>query len=357
MPGTEAVLQYLAQIDKNLWYTNFGPLLREFEGRLGKLFDPDDYLVTTSSGTSALELALLALDLPRGANVLLPAFTFIATATAVTRAGCTPALADVDSNKWILTTETARDAAKKLPLAAVMPVSTFGHPQDISAWDRFVGETGIPVIIDAAGAFGNQRVGSRTIVCFSFHATKSFGTSEGGLVVAKDQGFIEKVRRLTNFGIDLTSGLVSCAGTNAKLSEYHAAVGLANLDRWPETTRRRRQLWQTYTDLLSEHCGNLTFQDKPTDGIYSILSICLPKDFSRATIVNRLLSFGVETRAWFCPLIHDHPVFRDIWTTGSLPIARDMSRRLLGIPFHLKLTTEDQEYVARRIRDSFGRMG
>ena len=123
-------------------------------------------------------------DTPR-ARVLIPAITFVATAAAVVRAGYEPVLSDVDERTWLLTPEIARRAIAKIPVDAVMPVSTYGCLQDTGAWDDFSRATGVPVVIDAAGAFGNQQAGERSTLVFSLHATKVLSGAEGGFEIGR----------------------------------------------------------------------------------------------------------------------------------------------------------------------------
>ncbi len=347
MPGTDALLPWLRRIDGARWYTNFGPLVREFESALSACLDAEKPpgLVSVSNCTSGLELSLLALGLPAGARVLVPSFTFVATATAVLRASCIPVAADVDAQSWLLTPAIASEACKARDIAAVMPVATFGAPQDAAAWDRFAGDTGIPVVIDAAGAFGNQSVGARTIVVVSLHATKSLGIGEGGFVAARDPAFLGEVRRLSNFGIQLPSGVVGLAGTNAKLSEYHAAVGMAALSRWPERAGARRQLGACYRSLLDLRCPKAKRQRRPDDGIYTIMAVRLPAGADTLSIMSSLQAANIETRRWYHPLIPDHPGLRRTETTCDLACARSLSGQILGLPFHTSLSDEDIDRV------------
>jgi dTDP-4-amino-4,6-dideoxygalactose transaminase len=347
MPDADALLPYLRRIDGARWYTNFGPLVREFEAALSACLDAGDPpgLVSVSNCTSGLELSLLAMGLPAGARVLVPSLTFVATATAVLRAGCVPVAADVDPESWLLTPAIAREARKHRDIAAVMPVATFGAPQDAGAWDRFTAETGTPVLIDAAGAFGNQGVGSSTAVVVSMHATKSLGIGEGGFVAARDQSFLDEVRRLSNFGIRLPSGIVGQAGTNAKLSEYHAAVGLAALARWPERARVRRELGARYRGMLDLRCAKAKRQRRPDEGVYTIMALSLPAGVDADKVMSSLSAANIETRRWYHPLIPDHPGLHRTEVAGDLARARSLSGRILGLPFHADLSNEDIDRV------------
>jgi dTDP-4-amino-4,6-dideoxygalactose transaminase len=349
LPDTDALLPYLRQIDANRWYTNFGPLVTQLERRFAAGFAPAlsaPRAITAASGTAGLELVLGALELPAGARVLLPALTFVATATAVIRAGHTPLIGDVDAASWLLTPETAREYALRHRVDAVMPVATFGNPQDVEAWDKFVADTGIPVVIDAAGAYGNQRVGRHCHVVFSLHATKALAAGEGGVVVTYDDALAARVRRLSNFGIDLERGSqVFVAGENGKLSEYHAAVAHAALDQWPAVATRRRAVQARYQHILSELCPDLRLQRRAENGIYPILVVSLPPGLRARDLQPDLLARGIETRQWYCPTLDQHPAFA-AYAAGPLPVAHELAERLLGLPFFVDIDEAQMRRVA-----------
>ncbi|CRM20960.1 UDP-2-acetamido-2-deoxy-3-oxo-D-glucuronate aminotransferase [Pseudomonas sp. 28 E 9] len=340
MPKVEQILTYWQQIDENQWYTNFGPLVTELERRLSLSFSREPtqvHVVSMANGTCALQIALEALKLRRGARVLVPGLTFVATATAIIRAGLTPLISDVNAESWLLTPAIARVALAEMPFDAVMPVSTYGCPQDVTGWDLFTAETGIPVVIDAAGAWGNQEIGLTTKVSFSLHATKALGGGEGGFVASRHLAYAQSMRALSNFGIDAHSGgLVFEAGENGKMSEYHAAVALAALDNWPTVAQARRNLHQRYTERLLEKIPALKLQAKPMDGVYSLMLVLLPPGFQATDIQLRLLGKNIETRRWYCPPLQEHPAFQG-FAMGPLPIVELLAERLLGLPFHLSL--------------------
>ena len=357
----DALLPYLRRIDEAQWYTNFGPLSRELEQRLLEELLPRGartlHVTSVSNCTAGLELALLALKLPPGARVLLPALTFVATATAVVRAGCVPVIADVDAARWVLTPEIARAALHEAKISAVLPVAAFGAPLNPAEWDEFSDDTRLPVLIDAAGAIGNQGVGERAAVAFSLHATKALGAGEGGFVAAADPVLIEQIRRLSNFGIDISTSLVGAAGTNAKLSEYHAAVGLAALDAWPFKHARRVRIWQEYARTLAQ--TGVGFQDKPEHCVCSMMPVCLPPRTDVAAVANSLAHKGIETRRWYFPLIFQHAAFSHFTRVGELATARALADRLLGLPFFPQLERQDMGHVAdsleQALRECAGR--
>lgn len=343
-------MPYLARVDEARRYTNFGPLVTELEAAFAERHRMPDAtrpsVVTLTNATLGLQLALQALRLPPDASVLVPAFTFPASVAAIVNSALTPVVCDVDAESWLLTPDIARRAAVSKRIDAVMPVATFGSAQPCDLWDRFVEETGIPVLIDAAGAFGNQSAGRKTHVVLSLHATKALGAGEGGALLSFDVELAQQVRRLSNFGIDVDTSLIHRAGTNAKMSEYHAAVALAALASWPRTAQQRIRLHQRYLNMLQSQCPPLRFQRRAEDGIYSILSVLLPPGYSAADASALCSSRSIETRRWYWPLILEHPAFAHLDTSGPLDTVRVLGDHLIGLPFHNFLRDDDLESVA-----------
>ena len=351
LPRADELIGLLREIDANRWYTNFGPLAKRFEAQLAGGFEPHVPVSVASvcNCTLALELLLAACRLPADSTVLVPALTFVATGTAIRRAGHRVLVADVDPHTWTMTPEIARAAAEAHRVACVIPVTTLGCPVDAERWDAFSAETGIPVIIDAAGALGNQAAGRGIAVAFSLHATKTMGIGEGGFAVSGDADWIERVRCLSNFGIDPGDFKVHQAGTNAKLSEYHAAVGIAALARWPERATLRRSLAADYRRRLEAECAGVQFQQRPAEGAYAAFCILLPASTDPALAGSRLSAVGIETRRWYYPPLNGHPAFADSMVAGGLGATADISGRMLGLPFHLDLNPARLDRIAQEL--------
>jgi dTDP-4-amino-4,6-dideoxygalactose transaminase len=356
MPRTDDLIGLLREIDEHRWYTNFGPLAKRFEAQLAGGLQGAGAIgvVSVSNCTLALELLLAACKLPAGSAILVPALTFVATGTAIRRAGHRLLVADVDRRRWILTPEIARRAAATHKVDCVIPVTALGCPVDTAQWDAFSAETGIPVIVDAAGAFGNQGAGHRIAVAFSLHATKTMGIGEGGFAVSGDIAWIERVRCLTNFGIDPADFRVREAGTNAKLSEYHAAVGLAALARWPRRAALRRTLADQYRQRLEALCDGIEFQQRPREGTYAAFCVLLPAPADPALVVSGLAAAGIETRRWYYPPLNRHPAFADVGVAGTLESTTSISERLLGLPFHLDLDQAKIDTIAQTLARILG---
>lgn len=346
MPGAEQLRPYLERIDHAAWYTNFGPLSQQLESDLSRILDSSrpPQVATAASGTIALELALAALQLKPGSKVLLPSLTFPATATAICRAGHVPVFADVDSQTWALEEQTARSAADQID--AVVPVAIFGRPVDTPGWDSFTRDTGIPVVVDAAGAFGNQFPGATTTTVYSMHATKAFACGEGGFVASHDKEHIRRVWVGSNFGFD--SGEVSYPGTNGKLSEYHAAIALAALEDWPEARRQRLALLSAYSSALTPLRGKVEEHAAGQRWVRSVQVVRIPAGIDDSTVAA-MAGLGIETRRWYFPPVHEQPAFANHQRLGDLPVTRRLTKQLIGLPFHPSLPENAPTRVAEAL--------
>jgi len=352
LPAAEALLPYLKRIDDARWYTNFGPLLGEFELRLAAHFDvPIDNVATMANGTLALTIALRASGASAGSRCLMPSWTFPASAGAALAAGLVPHFVDVDRGSWVLRPETALSEVETVgKVGAVMVVSTFGAPLDRAGWDHFTEMTGIPVLIDAAASFDavsacpTIRPG-RTPIMVSLHATKAFGIGEGGLLLSADAKFVLRCRRLANFGIepDRTSAL---AGINAKLSEYAAAVGLAALDEWP---RVRRQ-WADRTEAYARRLDGLRgVALSPQYGDGWVSCYCnVEVDAGAAATGDRLAKAGIATRRWWGPGCHAQPAYWE-FARHPLPATEALAERVLGLPFYIDICDSEIDYVVEAL--------
>lgn len=232
LPTADKIAPYLKRIDESRYYSNFGPLNDEYQNRLEELFGAP--CITGSSATSLITAALMAYDLPRMACIAMPSWTFPATASAAKSLGSNIYFLDVDSIGVV------NFSGMNYKPDVLIVVSPFGAPLQIAYWDKFSEDNKIKVIIDAAAgfdAFSTLCKPGNVPVIISTHATKTFGTGEGGFIACHDKSLLEKIRRITNFGLT-PDRRIEYTGLNAKFSEYHAAVGLASLDEWPKKRKK-----------------------------------------------------------------------------------------------------------------------
>ncbi len=348
LPGADALLPYLREIDDARWYSNFGPLLVAFERRLADRFRGDAKVVTGANATQLLTLALKAMDLPRGSLCIVPAWTFVASAHAVIEAGLTPWFLDVDADSWMLDPEAVAQAIRSAPgpVTAVMPVAAFGAMPDLAAWQAFRDATGVAVLIDGAAAF-DACEDARLPVVVSLHATKVLGIGEGGYLASEDHDLIARVRQLTSFGFDGGREALRPA-TNAKISEYAAAVGQAALDAWPLSRLRWLRAAQLLRIALTS-LPDVTFQ--PGWGAEWATSVCvvgLP-DGMAGEVAESLKADGVDTRAWWGGGCHISPAFAAC-PRETQPVTDHLARSTIGLPFAIDLTAEDCGRIAAALQ-------
>ena len=345
LPDVRALTPWLERIDSNRYYTNFGVLHDEFLAQLLALQRSSDdgpiHGVLTSSATAGLELAISNLGLPTGSRIAVPALTFPATATAVQRSGHVPVPVDVDPNSWLLMpSHLPPELLKRHGIRAVLPVATFGVPQDELAWRDWSRLHSIPVIVDAAAAIGAQEICDGITFVFSLHATKALSCGEGGLIVTQNLDLAERLRAMTNFGIGLQ---VPALGTNAKLSEYHAAVGLAHVAIWPEQAAGRMALLERFKDaLLPDLARSLRFQQSTGLVAPSLVCLQVADPGLRARLEAACAEGGIQTRRWYLPLLQNQPMIHRLENLLPTPNADWLSQTLLGLPFFLGMT--DQEF-------------
>lgn len=344
LPTAEKLLPYLHQIDGNRWYTNYGPLVQRFEASLAKHFmvGPNE-LTTSTNATLALSQTLLALGVTAGSACVMPAWTFVATPAAAIWAGLEPCFVDVDAATWLITPDQVRKVMQTRQVGAVIVVSVFGAPLDLAAWDDFSSSTGIPVVIDAAAGFdGFAGCGpnvNSTPVVISLHATKVSGIGEGAAVITRDAKLTSRIRSLGNFGFDGGRDAQVC-GTNSKMSEYTAAIGLAFLAEWPERRRGWAEITNAFAIEVNAIAGLKMAPGFNQGWISSYGLIELPSWVSADTVMRVMRDEGVETRQWWGQGCHKQSAYKHFWK-GSLSETDRLGEQTLGLPFWLGMTIGD----------------
>lgn len=353
MPRARAILPYLDRVDESRIYSNFGALVLELERRLAQsLGISPSNIVTVANATVGLTLALLAKTDGRRGACLMPAWTFAATAHAITAAGLEPVLIDVDEGSWSLEPQQVREAIGALgaPIAAVLPVVPFGQPYDPSAWDEFTQDTGIPVVIDAAAAHDTACIG-RSPSVVSLHATKLLGAGEGGYVISSDADLIVEVKKRSNFGF-FGSRNAQVLATNGKMSEYHAAVGLASLDSYPVSRESFVRVARMYRQGFA---GANQVRLQPGFGDDWIGSVCMVRvpGGDAAALTRSLADQGVDTRAWWGAGIHRHSAFSKSRRV-DLSVTERLAAETIGLPFFVDMPAADAHKVVRALLNGLG---
>jgi dTDP-4-amino-4,6-dideoxygalactose transaminase len=350
LPTAEKIAVYLQKIDASRTYSNFGPLVRSLEARLAARYGLDPGCVgTVANATVGLTLALAIQEAQPGTLCLMPSWTFVASAHAAILAGLTPYFVDVDPETWALDPDDIDRLIARAPakVGAIMPVAPFGKSIDIAAWDRVRDRTGLPAVVDAAAGFDSV-VPGRTPTVVSLHATKVLGVGEGGFLMSTDPALANAMQIRANFGFAGTREAATPA-VNAKLSEYHAAVGLAALDEWEERRREWMSIAQAYRDVLPDS-NRMRFQEG--FGRSWITSTCLLHfaNSEAAEVESRLSDAGIETRRWWGHGAHAHPATASFPRT-PLPTTESLARSTLAVPFYPDLDLAEIQRIGAVVLD------
>lgn len=352
LPRRTPVAPLLDSVLESRWLTNDGAMVRRFEGLL-RLRLGVGFCASFCNGTIGLLAALRALDLE--GEVITTPFTFPASVHAIAWSGLTPVFCDVDAATFNLDPARAEDLVSART-SALLPVHVFGNPCDVQTIDALARRRGLRVVYDAAHAFGVVSHGV-PIGCwgdlsmFSFHATKLFHTAEGGAVTAAADGLAGRIRSLRNFAI-VDEETVDGIGINGKLSELHAALGVAMLDEVDDEIRARAALAARYRERLGGIAG-LSFQRQApeTASNHAYFVALVDADgfgLSRDQLHAALKAENVVCRKYFFPLCSDNPAYRHLPSAAPerLPNAHRLAAGVLCFPLHGDLSADDVDAIA-----------
>ena len=361
LPEADDITGYLRTIDARRLYTNRGPLVNLLEERLAREMDAPRHCVhTASSGTSALEVAILAhagLATPERPLALIPSFTFAATGLAIERCGYQAHFVDIDPETWAVDPTALTRHPRLAEAGLIVGVAPYGVLPDIAGFEALQRETGVPVVIDAAAAFEQvvtrpAPISDTVPMTLSFHATKTFSTGEGGAVIWGDRPGQDRVTQVSNFGFFL-SRECKVAGTNAKMSEYHAAIGLAMLDTFDTRKRDYAAVTRAYETAAQGHdLGGRLHLPGRVSSAYALFEAETAEGFLAAEA--HLLERQVETRRWYEAGQHAQPHFAPAGS-DPLPATESLSARLLGLPMAHDLSPTDVTYIVECLSEAAAR--
>jgi dTDP-4-amino-4,6-dideoxygalactose transaminase len=353
LPSLEDVGRYFASAEEERWFSNGGPCQRLLTQRLSSFVGDGARCVLVANATLGLMVALRALlDRSRrhGREVIVPSFTFAAVVDAVAWCGLEPVFADLEAETWHLDPEQLELAIEERgdEIGAVIACSTFGTAPPLALrerWEAACAQANIPLLVDSAAGFGTldeagQPLGRQgDAEVFSLHATKPFAMGEGGLVVTQDAELAAEMSLLSNFGLDERRAPLRTHGINAKLSEIHAAIGLAVLDGYDDVLERRRSLAARIRRPLES--AGFSFQPGSERSTWQFVPTLAPSGEARDAVLARAASAGVELRTYFAPPMHESPPFASSQRLSQLPVTRDFTRRVLSLPLANDLTDDE----------------
>jgi dTDP-4-amino-4,6-dideoxygalactose transaminase len=339
----------VARVVESGWYL-LGAELEAFEEEFAA-YCGARHCVGVASGMSAIELALLSAGIGPGDEVIVPAYTFIATWLAVSRTGATPVGVDVLDDSYNVDPSQV-EAAITERTAAIVPVHLRGEPADMDAIGSLAASADLLVIEDAAQAVGAEHGGRRIgsigdATAFSFYPTKNLGSlGDAGAVTTDDDELAARLRRLRSYGMRDRS-VIEEAGVNSRLSEIQAAVLRLLLPRLDGWNRTRRSLAQIYSDALAGH-GAIALPDvaERSEPVWHLFVIGHP---DRDGCAAALAAGGIETLVHYPLLPHRSGPYRDSWPQGSFPVAERLSARALSLPLYPQLEPATCERVAAAV--------
>ena len=364
LPPLDEFKRGCEEIWRNRWLTNNGPMLKRFHAELAACLGVSETnLALFNNGTLALEMGFKALGL-EGGEVITTPFTFVATSHALVRIGAKPIFADIDPETLCLSPAEAERLITPRT-KAIVPVHVYGNRCDVEGFERLREKHGVKIVYDAAHAFGVRCKGlgglegldeRKTIAAcgdmsmFSFHPTKLFHSCEGGLLVFRDPSLQQKLFDLRNFAIHSELECVD-VGTNAKMNELQALMGLCCLKKIDELLAYRQRLHEAYDSVFnsieqSNNPNNRTIRLLPYSANKAYVPI-LFRDFETRERVYAGLKekCNVFARRYFYPLLTDFAPYA--YARGTCPVAEDVARRVLTLPTYYGLDFADARAIAQ----------
>ena len=355
--GNEA--KYVMQAIETNWISSAGQFIRDFETQFAG-YCGVKYGIACANGTVAMHLAMATLGLEPGDEVIIPTFTMIATANAVTYCGATPVLVDMEPSYWQMDIEQV--AAKITSRTrAIVPVHIYGHPTDMDPLVELAQKHGLMVIEDAAEAHGAEYKGRRTgglgdAAGFSFYGNKIITTGEGGMVTTNNREIAQLAWNLRDHAFSHERHFWhKFVGFNYRMTNLQAAVGLAQLEQLDSFVAARRRHAHEYNRLLEGIPGIATPQEASyAKNVYWMYGIMVDEQaygMNRDQLRRVLADNGIETRTFFIPM-HCQPVYWQQFKGQRYPVAEDLCKRGFYLPSASSLPLDELTYVAEVIRDA-----
>jgi len=350
LPPQAAYQKYLDGIWERQWLTNMGPLANELELRLQSHLKLNQLPLFVTNGTIALQMAIKALEL-KGEIITTP-FSFVATTSSIVWEGCKPVFADIDEQSLNIDPEKI-EAAITPQTSAILATHVYGNPCDVEAIQKIADRHGLKVIYDGAHAFGVTLNGRSVFeygdisIC-SLHATKLYHSGEGGLMMCGDQVIWQKLKYSRNFGFSGTESFAEL-GINGKNSEFHAAMGLVNLDYIQPIHEKRKLLSETYDRLLANEVIRKPIWHNEASLNYAYYPVIFESEAQMLSCMNLLMENEIQTRRYFYPSLANTLPYVE---AQELPVTGSIAKRILCLPLYYDLAKEDVALICTIISQS-----
>ena len=341
LPDIDDVQTQLKEIWESKWLTNMGKKHNELESRLTNILKVP-HVSLFNNGTIALMVAIKALDLPQGSEVITTPFTFAATPHCIAWNGLKPVFCDIEPNTMTIDADKIESLITP-NTSAILGVHVYGFPCDVEKIDKIAKKYNLKVIYDAAHAFSTEinEKGIGTfgdITMFSFHATKLYNSIEGGCLTYNDENLVRKIYNLRNFGIQ-SEELVEEVGINGKMNEIQASIGILNLDLYKAEQEKRARVKAFYDENLSKIKGiRIPKMPLGTTNSYQYYPIIVEDDYpiNRDELYEKFKKENIFTRKYFYPACHDYECYKNDLTVrlAKLAVVDDLKNRVLCLPFY-----------------------
>ncbi len=352
--------EYVDEI-RGIWdshiLTNMGPKHQKLERELENYLKVENAILFTN-GHSALELLLSAYSFPPGSEVITTPYTFASTTHAIVRNGLVPVFCDINEDDCTIDADKIETLITDKTVA-ILPVHVYGNICDVDKLDKISKAHDLKLVYDSAHAFGieykRRGIGSfGDASMFSFHATKVFNTIEGGLISCKDKNTVNRLIDLKNFGIRNEERVI-VEGSNAKLNEFCAAMGICNLKHIEKTIENRRIVYERYVRQLIGVKGiELIYPRIPATKNFAYFPIKIKEDYgiSRDGLYDLLKTKGIYARKYFYPITNEFECYIGKYTKGKTPIAHKISSEILTLPMYENLDLEYVDKICSIIRQT-----
>lgn len=353
--------KYLNECIDTGWISSEGPFIKKFEEEFASKINKK-HAIAVCNGTAALEIAVEALGIKKGDEVIMPTFTIISCASAIIKAGAIPVLVDSHSDTWNM--DVSQIEAKITPKTkAIMIVHIYGLPVDMNPLLELTKKYNLKLIEDAAEVHGQTYNGIPCgsfgdVSTFSFYPNKLITTGEGGMVLTDDDDIAERLRSLRNLCFTAHKRFVhEELGWNMRMTNIQAAIGVAQLERWNESIARKKAIGKLYTELLKDVKGITLPLTKTNyaENVYWVFGISIENKKITADQAMKLLAQkGIGTRPFFYPM-HLQPILKrmGLYTNETYPNAENMYTYGFYVPSGLAITNEQIHTVANALKEIF----
>ena len=345
--------KYVDECIDSTWISSKGHFVNDFEKAFASYIGMN-YATGVCNGTVAIHLAMVALGIKEGDEVIVPTFTYVASANPIKMVGATPVFVDSRTDSWQMDSE---DVKRKISskTRAIVAVHLYGHPCDMDAIMAIAKEYNILVIEDCAEAIGSEYKGKKIgsfgdVACFSFFGNKTITCGEGGMVMTNDKNLYEKLVHYKAQGVSKTREYWhDVVGYNYRMTNIQAAIGLAQLEKIDEKVSKKIQLGEWYQKHLAD--TPLVFHTPLPNVVhtYWMCSVLARNEEERIALRKYMADNGIETRPTF-PTIHEMPMY-DV--KAEFPVGKSLSVRGINLPSYPGLTEEDIQAICGVIKDFY----